>query len=187
MKNLITDLIKFQSQVPIIPKTCSNPFFSQGRKKAMYADLATVIDVCKPVLNKNNLAVIQSLKAIDGKNQLVTILCHSSGETLESNIYLPEIADSQKLTAAVTYLRRASYLAIVGLVGDDDSDGNDVPGTEPQKSSPPKPANNYKTEPPSEAQLKAIAAICNKKGIPRPDIKTNGEAFVWINEQNKGR
>lgn len=56
-----------------------------------------------------------------------------------------------------------------------------------QKPTPPKPANNYKTEPPSEAQLKAIAAICNKKGIPRPDIKTNGEAFVWINEQNKGR
>jgi hypothetical protein len=91
-----------------------------------------VIDTCSPSLNNNGLAVVQTLKAIDNKNTLVTLLCHESGETLESNIYLPDINDPQKLTAAITYLRRSSYLAIVGLVADEDDDGNSV-STQPQQ------------------------------------------------------
>jgi len=167
MKNLIADLIKFQKEVPLIPKNCVNPFFSQGGKKAMYADLPTVIDVCKPVLNKNNLAVIQTIKANDGKNQLVTMLCHTSGETLESNIYLPDIQDAQKLTAAITYLRRATYLSIVGLVADDDTDGNDVPGTQPQQKTQANAAPNFQNveKPASEKQKELV-----KKNYPDMDV-----------------
>lgn len=150
MKNLIQDLIKFQSTVPVIPKNCVNPFFSQGAKKALYADLPTVIDTCKPTLNKNNLAVIQTLGVENGKNVLTTLLLHTSGESISSMIMLPEIQDSQKLTAAITYLRRSSYLAIVGLVGDDDTDGNDVPGTEPSSSvsssQPKQPTNDQASD-----------------------------------------
>jgi hypothetical protein len=180
MKNLITDLIKFQSQVPLIPKESFNPHF-----KSYFADLATVVDTCKSVLNKNKLCVIQKVGVLDGKNILTTSLYHESGEVIDATIFLPDIADAQKLTAAITYLRRTSYLAILGLVADTDLDGEDVNGRAGNTLAP-KPANNFKSEPPSEAQLKAISAICNKKGIPKPDIKTNGEAFTWINNQNKG-
>ena len=167
MKNLIADLIKFQKEVPLIPKNCVNPFFSQGGKKAMYADLPTVIDVCKPVLNKNNLAVIQRVGVFEGKNILTTMLYHSSGEFIDATIFLPETPDAQKLTAAITYLRRTSYLSILGLVGDEDSDGNDVPGTQPQQKTQAIPAPNFQNveKPASDKQKELV-----KKNYPDMDV-----------------
>ncbi len=123
MKNLISALIQFQKTVKPIPKNKVNPFYN-----SKYAELSAVIDVCQPALNASGLAVVQTirLQPETNDNVLVTMLCHESGETLESNIYLPKIPDSQKLTGAITYLRRTSYLSILGLVADDDLDGNDV-------------------------------------------------------------
>jgi hypothetical protein len=123
MKNLFNSLISFQKSVKAIPKNKVNPFYN-----SKYAELSTVIEVCQPALNDNDLAVIQVVRtqAETQDNVLVTILCHNSGETLESQIYLPKISDAQKLTAAITYLRRSTYLAILGLVADDDTDGNDL-------------------------------------------------------------
>lgn len=122
--NLIKALVKFQSEVPAIPKNKKNPFYN-----SMYAELSTVIDTCVPVLTKNGLAVSQTMSVLTvaGKNVLITKLLHESGEYEESSLLLPDIADAQKLTASITYLRRAQYLAIVGLVAEDDEDGNTPP------------------------------------------------------------
>jgi hypothetical protein len=145
MKNLITALVKFQKQVSVIPKNKKNPFFN-----SFYAELSTVIDICSPSLNANGLAVIQTLKVQDGRNLLVTLLCHESGEMLESSIYLPDIQDAQKLTASITYLRRSSYLAICGLVADEDDDGNSVSNV--TNNAQPKPITASNNAPASDAQ-----------------------------------
>jgi hypothetical protein len=138
MKNLITALIKFQKAVPAIPKNKVNPFY--GSK---YAELSTCIDTCTPVLTANGLAVIQLVKVDGARNVLTTMVCHESGEFLESSIYLPEIADPQKLTASVTYLRRSTYLAAIGLVAEDDEDGNSlVSQPKPQVKAPSTPASD---------------------------------------------
>jgi hypothetical protein len=166
MKNLIVALVKFQSQVPSIPKNKRNPFFD-----SMYAELSTVIDICSPVLNANGLAIVQTLKASDGHNILKTILFHESGESLESEIYLPVIADAQKLTAAVTYLRRTSYLSIIGLVADSDDDGNSV--SAPMNYSPSKPV----------ASNNAIASDAQKSLLKRLGIQFNDN--ITKNEASK--
>lgn len=176
MKGLITALVKFQSSVPSIPKNKRNPFFD-----SMYAELSTVIDICSPVLNNNGLAVVQTLKALDGHNILKTILFHESGESLESEIYLPPIADAQKLTAAVTYLRRTAYLSIVGLVADSDDDGNSVSGN----------VNNSTQRTPVGATNIALASDAQKSLMTRLGIKfenniTKSEASKLI-EANKGK
>jgi hypothetical protein len=181
MKNLVSALIKFQKEVPVIPKNKINPFFN-----SYYAELSTVIDTCSPVLNKHGLAVVQTLKILPESqdNALVTILCHESGETLESHIYLPKIMDSQKLTASITYLRRSAYLAITGLVADSDDDGNSL------VEKPKQQANSYvldnpssnTVKPASTAQLKLVADIAKRKNIPAPDIKSSSEASKWIND-----
>jgi hypothetical protein len=168
--------------VPVIPKNCFNPHF-----KSYFADLATVVDVCKEVLNKNRLCIVQRVGVFEGKNILTTMLYHESGDFIDATIFLPEIQDAQKLTAAITYLRRTSYLSILGLVADDDTDGNDIQDKKPverTQTQQSKPANNN-YEPISEAQLKAISAICHKKNLPKPDLKTSGQAYMWISEQNK--
>lgn len=176
MKGLITALVKFQSSVPSIPKNKRNPFFD-----SYYAELSTVIDICSPVLNSNGLAVVQTLKASEGHNILKTILFHESGEFLESEIYLPAIADAQKLTAAVTYLRRTAYLSIVGLVADSDDDGNSVSS----------PANNSTQSKPVGATNNALASDAQKSLLKRLGITfdaniSKSEASKLI-EQNKGK
>lgn len=131
--NLIKSLVKFQLEVPSIQKNKVNPFFSKGNNVAMYADLSEVVRTCMPCLNSNGLAVTQVMMVFGEikANVLVTKLLHVSGETMESAIFLPEISDPQKLTAAITYLRRTQYVSILGLVADDDDDGNAV-GSHPQ-------------------------------------------------------
>jgi DNA topoisomerase VI subunit B len=191
MKNLFAALIKFQKNVKPIPKNKVNPFYN-----SKYAELSTVIDVCQPALNDAGLAVIQTMKILpeSSDNVLVTMLCHESGETLESNIFLPKIADAQKLTGAVTYLRRTSYLSILGLVADDDMDGNDVaePKKEvsiPKKPDQPKPA--FQVEGIGQQRpMTGLASDAQKNALKKMGVKFNDdiskqEASELIAQNNK--
>jgi hypothetical protein len=173
MKQLIVALIKFQKQVKTIPKNKRNPFYD-----SMYADLAQVIDVCQPSLNDNGLAITQSFVSNEFGNLLVTRLMHESGEILESQIVLPQISDAQKLTGAITYLRRTTFLSICGLCADDDLDGNDivqVPHVKPSASKTDYPA--------SDAQKNAM----RKMGIQFNDNVTKSEASRLIEAKNKDK
>ena len=188
MQKLIPALIKFQETVPLIPKNSVNPYFSQGERKAMYADLPTVIDVCKPVLNANGLAITQLAQTESGKNILKTVLYHTSGEFIESSIYLPDITDPQKLTAAITYLRRTAYLSICGLVGDTDDDGNSVgavnkPQNQPQSTQQRSQSSSQGDGPkPSAKQLSYIKMLAEKAGVPMPTILSIADADKAIKD-----
>jgi hypothetical protein len=191
MKNLFLGLIKFQTKVKPIPKNKVNPFYN-----SRYAELSTVIDVCLPALNDSGLAVVQIMKILpeSGDNFLVTILCHESGETLESSILLPRISDAQKLTGAITYLRRTSYLSILGLVADDDMDGNDLVDPNksidiPKKPDQPKPAFQVDSIG-QQRPLQGAASDPQKNALRKMGIKfeeniTKSEASKLIEEANK--
>jgi hypothetical protein len=191
MKNLFSSLIKFQKSVKAIPKNKVNPFYN-----SKYAELSTVIDVCQPALNDSGLAVIQVMKILpeSGDNVLVTMLCHESGETLESNIFLPKITDAQKLTGAITYLRRTSYLSILGLVADDDMDGNDLvePKREinlPKKQEIVKPAFQVESIG-QQRPLQGAASDAQKNALRKMGIKfeeniTKDEASRLIGEAKR--
>lgn len=193
MKNLIASLIKFQKHVKAIPKNKINPFYN-----SRYAELSTVIDVCQPSLNEFGLAVVQVIKILPEHNDnvLVTMLCHESGETLESNIFLPKIADAQKLTGSITYLRRTSYLSILGLVADDDLDGNDIvqaPQSQPSKQAPPKEVTRPTFQVESIGQqrpLTGAASDAQKNALRKMGIKfeeniTKDEASRLIGEAKR--
>ena len=162
MKSLFPALIKFQKNVKAIPKNKINPHY-----KNRYAELSAVIDVCQPALNEFGLAVFQTFRAVENKNILVTTLCHESGEVVESCIFLPDLADAQKLTGAITYLRRSSYLSILGLVADDDLDGNDAVDLPPLLSSQ-YPTN---TPAPRPANVPSTATDAQKGALKRMGIK----------------
>ena len=178
MKAISAALVKAQSQFKPVAKDSENPFF-----KSNYADLSSILQSVMPVLTSNGLGLSQPMKVDNGITILCTKLIHESGEVMESEMVLPIVQDPQKFGSLITYYKRYQLQAMLGIsTQDEDDDANFA-----SNKTDPKPVSNFKSEPPSEAQLKAIAAICNKKGVPRPDIKTNGEAFTWINEQNKGR
>jgi hypothetical protein len=118
------------------------------------------------------------------------MLYHESGEFIDASIFLPDIIDAQKLTAAITYLRRTSYLSILGLVADDDTDGNNIPGTQPPKDNTyqPKVSSNQPTSssnsvPASDAQKGAM----RKMGIVFKETISKADASKMIEAYNKER
>lgn len=91
-----------------------------------YADLSTVIQTAKPVLEKHGLAVVQLVGKSDGEGNigLTTILTHKSGQYFKSNSTMPVVEmkgvnSAQQMGATISYLRRYAYQAILGLSSED--------------------------------------------------------------------
>lgn len=119
LNELFSALAKAQAEIRTAGLNAENPYF-----KAAYSDMAEIVRVSRPALTKNGLSVIQQIMPNeDGQNILHTILCHSSGQFIESRMrILPSKPDIQSLASYITYLRRYSYAAIVGVVSSEDDD-----------------------------------------------------------------
>ena len=117
-----------KAQLEMLPaKTgSSNPFF-----KSKYADLASIVKASRKALGINGLAVIQRiLRSGSAGMTLMTRLCHASGQWIESSMTVnPPKQDIQSLGSYLTYLRRYTYSAIVGVVAsEEDDDGEAATG-----------------------------------------------------------
>ena len=121
MKELATAMAKAQGQIKTALKDSKNPHF-----KSSYADLTSVWDACREALTKNGFSVIQRTDfEAGGEVWLETMLLHSSGEHVSSRYPLrPLKQDPQGYGSAITYARRYCLAAIVGVVADEDDDGN---------------------------------------------------------------
>ena len=120
LKELSTALSKAQGEFDGVTKDATNPFF-----KSKYATLDAVIKAVKPIMAKNGLAVIQGNELDQNGVVVTTLLTHSSGEWVESKLYLPVTKqDPQGYGSAITYGRRYALSAILGISSDEDDDGN---------------------------------------------------------------
>ncbi len=148
LNELFAALSKAQMEMTNAEKNVDNAYL-----KSKYADLASVMDAARPHLAKNGLAVIQRMVTIEGDLFLQTILGHASGQSIESMIKV-EVKESKDgktnymhaLGSSLSYLRRYSYAALVGVaVGTNDDDGNDsMPtGYRPEKKSGKSPVVEY--------------------------------------------
>lgn len=139
INELATAMAKFQAEVKPALKGSTNPYF-----KSKYADLQSCWDAAREALTKNGLSVIQGgppylvLPANNGEVVTVcTRLLHSSGQWIESSLTMkPAKADPQGIGSAVTYARRYALAAILGLVADEDDDGNAATHAEAKNSLP---------------------------------------------------
>lgn len=151
INELITALSKAQGEMSAAAKDCNNPFY-----KSKYADLNSVWNACRDALSKNGLAVVQSMhKDERGEPFLRTTLGHSSGQWMSSWLPITPAKDGSKnelqaLGSTLTYLRRYSLAAIVGVAPDEDDDGNN---------------NNFKSKP----QAKNTAAPITPHDITKED------------------
>lgn len=134
MKELFGALAKAQSEMEIAGLNNKNPFF-----KSKYADLASVVKASRPYLSKNGLSVIQHVVPNEeGHNILHTKLCHASGQWIESRMRIvPPKPDIQSLGSYLTYLRRYSYAALVGIVASEEDDDGESAMTEMRHGSNP--------------------------------------------------
>lgn len=121
LKDLFTALCLAQAEMETAELSSENPFF-----KTRYADLAAVVKASRPALTKHGLSIIQQIITHDdGQTMLHTMLCHNSGQWVESRVRIvPPKNDVQSIGSYITYLRRYSIAAICGIVSSDDDDGN---------------------------------------------------------------
>lgn len=112
---LAASLAKAQKSFKPAIKDANNPFF-----KSKYVDLAGAIDAVRDALADNGLALVQSTDAGD-KMVLHTTLLHSSGEWISGTYPITAVkTDPQGIGSAVTYARRYSLMALLGIAAEDD-------------------------------------------------------------------
>ena len=122
-KEITAALCKFIKQVGTIEEKDTAQY-------GKFADLSTVLSTVNPALAANGLAVVHTTKVVDNKNILITNLLHTSGESITSEMLLPNNTGGggnpmHKEGGAITYCRRYSLLAILGLnAGIPDNDGD---------------------------------------------------------------
>lgn len=116
----IAAFILAQREMGSALKESVNPYF-----KSKYADLNAVREAVIPVLNAQNIAVLQPIIQKEGKSYVRTILMHESGQSLESDVEIifSKINDAQAQGSGITYARRYGLQSLVNI-GAEDDDGN---------------------------------------------------------------
>lgn len=139
--NLAAALAKAQAEFPAIPRdrTVEVTTRAGGKYKFAYAPLDTIMEKIRPTLKANGLAFMQSLNG----ESLTTTLLHTSGEWLASDPMPVRVADSgpQAFGSAITYARRYAITAMLGIVTEEDDDGNAAEGNAASKTGVITPTN----------------------------------------------
>jgi hypothetical protein len=128
-KSLPAALLAFHANPPHIALDGRNPHF-----KSPFATFKEVTGKTRPRLVEEGLVVAQPLGNIDGAPAITTVLMHAaSGESIEgvTPLLLGGKSDPQTWGSAITYAKRYGWLAILGLVGDEDDDANAATVTKP--------------------------------------------------------
>lgn len=147
IKELASALTLAQAEMKPVSMNSVNPFL-----KNHFADLGAMIESSRPVLAKHGLSLSQFPTVAErGEIGITTILMHASGEWMENTVALPVEIEKGKSQAQVagsiiTYLRRYSWAAVLGLYAEEDIDGSQQTRPANKVSAPARP---IQTEPPS--------------------------------------
>ena len=172
---LAAGLMAFQCEVKDPSRDGENPHF-----RSKYVQIDGLLAAVRPILSQHGLSVVQSTGG-DGQNvTITTMLLHTSGEWLETDplTLKAQQATPQGAGSAITYGRRYSLSAALGVAWDDDDDGNAA--SEKPKESPkakvkakaePKQEPKQEPKPDKNALLKQIAEGAKKHSISAEDMK----------------
>ena len=122
IKELATAFVAAQKEIAPVSADKENPFF-----KSSYVGLESVMPEALRILNAKGLALMQTVGT--GEDGLITTLSttilHTSGEWLtDTQPLLLTKADSQGQGSAITYARRYGLMSALGIVAEEDDDGN---------------------------------------------------------------
>lgn len=113
-------LAKAQAEIIPATKDVNNDHF--GKK---YADIASVWEAARPALAKHGINVTQwPLDSTDGRLRIITRVAHD-GEFYQCTFSMPVGKnDAHGYGSAITYARRFTLGPAVGIVSEEDDDGN---------------------------------------------------------------
>ena len=182
INELATALAKAQSAIQPAIKDAENLGFKNAKtgKASKYADLAAVWEACRAPLSANGLSVVQLPADTEpGRVALTSMLLHASGQYISATFSMRPMQDTPHgAGSALTYLRRYALAALVGVVADEDDDGNAASNHSGAPYAAPREqtnGNGHSAVPgkASEKQIKMLFAIW-KKG------EYDGTLQAWI-------
>jgi len=169
-KTIFEKVAEIQDEVGNISKDGENPHF-----KNKYATYEKVLEVLNPILRKHKLVVVHSFEESKFENQIgvvtaITSLDGHTAKSLQTTLFIPITkADPQMAGSAITYAKRYSILAMLGL-GTEDDDGEGA--VRPQET---KPTGTITREPAENAVDTGLISKCmlhNAEMIQKVSAKT---------------
>lgn len=164
------------AEIEAAEKNATNPHL-----KNTYADLQAVISVARPALAKHKIAFFQTVIRREGLIGVRTVLIHESGQQIDGGETLLEIApgrnQSQCAGATISYARRYSLAALLGIYqADPDA------SVEPPRAYSPPPAAPKKAPPKPKPAPKRPA----KKALTKEE-RIHGATVDQIDRYLKGQ
>jgi hypothetical protein len=158
INELAVALNKAQADFMVAKKDAKNPFF-----KSKYATLNAVYEAVAEALLKNGLSVIQPIVG----DAVETTLVHTSGQFITSAcpIVCAKQNDPQAMGSAITYARRYSLASLLGVMTDDDDDGEKAmarPAPKQSVKEAPKAEKKQEKEPETPQCLLKLKAFREK-------------------------
>lgn len=171
-------------------KDSTNPHF-----RNTYASLESIWQACRAALRKHGFSVLQSCDPNGEAGALLTTtLLHTSGQWCRVQVVLPiEKPSVQAVGSAMTYGRRYGLAAAMGIVAEDDDDGEHATTFQPRgndtMSRQAREANRVE-RPTAQAQPEmtveaAVKVLWGKEKIPLGDLRNTAvsQALEWSAEK----
>lgn len=131
-----------------------------GSYEFAYAPLDTIFAATVGPLADQGLVLTQLLDGTD----LVTKLGHQSGAELVSRMAIPQSDQIQQLGSAITYIRRYSAQAMLGLAAEEDDDGNTHDGNRVEaREDKPEDPRMLRVGPFGPAKGQMVGALSDKE------------------------
>ena len=173
--DLAKALIAVQHTLQPAIKDRENPF-----AKSRYATLNSVMDSCRDALLTNGIWVTQyPVPAEAGHLGLVTKLTHAeSGQWQSSLLVMPlPKADPQGYGSAMTYARRYALSAMLGMVTEDDDDGE---AASRDTSAKPRTARQPRQKVEGSAATAHVQPVPHTESRPMPPDKALHPALASL-------
>jgi hypothetical protein len=168
-------------------KDATNPAFKSTDKPkgSKYADLAAIWEACREPLSANGIFAGQDVTGDAGTVAVSTRLIHTSGQWVEFGPLVIPLGkhDAQAVGSSCSYGKRYALAAALGVIAEDDDDGNASVAAKAQPTQQarpePKPATNGK------AVAKDAAAVAERKVVAvisadqRKQLQRDAEAAGW--------
>ena len=153
INEIATALCEFQSELQVLElnKSVKVKTKNGGEYSFKYATFSNGLNIIRPLLHKHKLSFSQ---IVEKDASVTTILMHTSGQFLEGNLHLKTNEENaQAIGSLITYTKRYSLFSMIGLIGEDDDDGNSASGNHIQQQTETTPKNwlNPKTQQWNEA------------------------------------
>ncbi len=185
---LDTALAKAQGEFTIAKKNATNPHFGKD-----YADITSIMNACRASLAKHLISVTQwPVASSDRAVTVLTRLAHD-GEWMMAALKMPlGKTDAHGVGGAITYAKRFSLGAILGVVSEgEDDDGNSAvgdgkakQGNQGQASQKPQgQAKGGGGKPSGQPQGKPSGNPAGKAEPKKPTFKEFLASFGWTEAQ----